>query len=166
MIAAALVLSLSLLQAAPGQIYRCTAADGAVGYQDQPCAGKQGVKLNADGDGAELRQWLRQFPKERRSQPARRRAPRSRRPADFTLVSEQQLAICSERFLACASGNGGKMDRCIAALPRCSAKKTTQCCPSSCISAYQSLRRGGNKLSAAVHDALMAPGRPSCAPPN
>jgi len=166
MIAAALVLSLSLMQAAPGQIYRCTAADGSVGYQDQPCEGKQGVKLEADADGAELRQWLQQFPKERRNSAAPRRAPRSRAPADFTLVSERQLAICSERFLACASGNASKMDRCIGALPRCSASKTSQCCPASCISAYQSLRRSGNKLSAAVHDALMAPDRPSCAPPS
>ena len=166
MLFAALVLSLSVASAAPGQIYRCTKADGSVGFQDQPCAGQQGTKLDGDADAAQLRQWLRQFPKERRAAPAAGSAARTRPPADFTMVSESQLAVCSERFLACASGDAGKMDRCIAALPRCSASRNSQCCPSSCISAYQTLRRSGNKLSAAVHDALMAPGRPSCAPPD
>ncbi len=162
MLAAALLVSAALV--APGQIYKCAAADGSARFQDKPCAGQEGTKLDADGDAAQLRQWLQQFPKESRSQPAAKRSASSRPAADFSVVSEAQLAVCSEKFLACASGNANKMDACIAALPRCSASRSQGCCPASCISAYQGLRRNGSKLSAAVRNALMAPGRPSCAP--
>ena len=48
---------------APGDIYRCKDASGAVSFQDQPCAGGEKARLARSGDDPAdseraLRQWL------------------------------------------------------------------------------------------------------------
>lgn len=150
---------------APGQIYRCPAKDGSVHYQDQPCAGG---KQFAGGSGSEqeLRSWLEGMaaparPPARSSGGATRGTPSS---APILSASERLIAVCSERFLACASDKPAVMDRCVAALPRCSSNRSSGCCPSSCVEAYQARRNQGSPLPNAVRGALLDPSSgPSCA---
>jgi hypothetical protein len=153
---------------APGQIYRCPASDGSVHYQDQPCAG--GKKFSGGtSDEQDLRSWLEGMaaPAARAPAASSGRAPsRSTGAAPLLSASERLIAVCSERFLACASDQAAKMDRCVAALPRCSSTRSSGCCPSSCVEAYQSRRNQGSPLPAAVRGALLDPSSgPSCAAP-
>jgi hypothetical protein len=152
---------------APGEIYRCPASDGSVHYQDQPCAG--GKQFAGGADEQELRSWL-----EGMAAPAARPTARSSGgsarassgSAPILSASERLIAVCSERFLACASDKPALMDRCVAALPRCSSSRSSGCCPSSCVEAYQVRRSQGSPLPNAVRGALLDPASgPSCAAP-
>lgn len=145
---------------APGQIYRCPSADGSVNYQDQPCAGGQRF-AGGDEDLQSLRGWLQEMAPPKASAPARGASVPTRR---YSSASEQLIAVCSERFLACASDKPALMDRCVAALPSCGAGRSSGCCPASCVSAYQQRRQAGSPLAAAVRGALLDPSSgPSCA---
>lgn len=162
-----------LALAAPGDIYRCQDAAGRVSYQDQPCVGASSARLAQSNDSAAsqlaLQQWLDQQRGRRiASTPATTNASPGSRPLlhPGSVVSEAQLAGCSERFLHCANGDAQSMDRCISALPRCSAQGAGPCCPQACISRYQSLRQNGSTLASAVRLALLDPDAPACmAPP-
>jgi hypothetical protein len=77
------------------------------------------------------------------------------------VVSEAQLAICSERFLHCAHGDAATMDRCVDRLPRCGSA-TGACCPQVCVDRYQGLRAAGQPLAASVRLALLDPDAPGC----
>lgn len=158
-----------LALSAPGEIYRCRDASGALAYQDHPCAGSaSSAKLAAGGDSAasqlELQQWLDGYRK--RSGGSKAPAPTVGRQAYPALsggtVTEAQLAICSERFLHCAHGDEATMDRCVDRLPRCGGSAGGACCPQACVGRYQDLRRAGQPLAAAVRLALIDPDAPAC----
>jgi hypothetical protein len=164
---------LTIALAAPGDIYRCRDATGAVSFQDHPCACGESARLTASGDDPAasqraLQQWLDQHRGQRdRALPATSSAPRSVRPPySGGPISEAQLAMCSERFLYCAHGDAAIMDACINQLPRCGKGASGACCPQSCISRYQSLRQDGNALALSVKLALLNPDAPACAAPN
>jgi hypothetical protein len=156
-LASAALLTLAL---GANDIHRCSDG-GRVVFQDKPCAGA-GVSIRLDGDTAsaqaELRRWLEADKASRGAQPAATEAPTSSRP----VAGEAQLAVCSERFLACASDDAAAMDGCVAALPRCGGASSA-CCPAACIDRYQSLRGEGHGLASAVRLALLDPAQPSCA---
>ncbi len=151
-----------------GAMYRCTDAAGAVAFQDRPCESARGEDRIEGGEPA-LRRWL----ESQRGAPARPtargatsaglgparspstpagRAELAAIPAPVS-VSERRLAICSERFLACAHGDSLRMDRCVAQLPRCGGGSAA-CCPASCLDRYAELRSAGNALADAVSGAL------------
>ena len=152
----------------PGAMYRCTDAAGAVAFQDRPCESARGEDRIAGGEQA-LRRWLEAQRGDspptpaRAGPPARAEAGRggaaAPRPADVAAASapagasERRLAICSERFLACAHGDPVRMDRCVASLPRCGGGSTA-CCPARCLDRYAELRGAGSALADAVHGAL------------
>lgn len=168
-----LTLSMIVLVAAlgaPGQIYRCQSATGAVSFQDQPCAGAaSAAKVSAGDDSAAsqraLQQWLDDY---------RSRAPRAAHAATPSridrragggvggTVTEAQLAMCSERFLDCARGDGAAMDRCVDRLPRCGSSGAAPCCPQACVARYQGLRADGQPMANAVRLALLDPAAPAC----
>lgn len=161
-----------LALAAPGDIYRCADSTGKLSYQDHPCAGTGSSTRLAGGDSdtaasqRALQQWLDQqrgvaLP----AAPANPAPAASRRVWLPGPVSEAQLAVCSERFLHCAQGNAAAMDRCVSQLPRCADGQADACCPSVCISRYQSLRQQGQELASAVRLALLDPSAPACSAP-
>lgn len=155
--------------AAPGDIYRCKNAAGAVSYQDQPCAGAATAPMiKAGNDSAAsqlaLQQWLDGY-RQRSGTPGTKPTPRALplpRSSDGAAVSEAQLAMCSERFLGCAHGDAATMDRCVDRLPRCGAGGGGSCCPQACIGRYQGLRQNGQPLASAVRLALLDPDAPGC----
>lgn len=159
--------------AAPGEIFRCRDASGALRFQDKPCAGVPSTRIVGGGsDTADSQRALRQWLDAQR--PAQAVAPVTRRIAVPTrpiirtagsAVSEAQLAMCSERFLHCANGDGPAMDACVGRLPRCDSSRQGECCPQACISRYQSLRLAGQPLASAVRLALLNPDAPACAAP-
>jgi len=167
---------LASLWAAPGEIYRCAKPDGGASYQDRPCAGapagRAQDRLSASDDPAALRAWLSRYRQQPPSatphrQPSIEPAPRlAREPHPdeaSTPLSEQQLAICSERFYVCADGDSGRMDRCVAHMAQCAAGGGSACCPSQTLACYRDLRASGSTPAAAVRGALLGPG-PSCGP--
>ena len=151
---------------APGDIYRCKDASGAVSFQDQPCDGGESAHLARAGDAPAdseraLRQWLDAYRGRAAATPAapaRERAPRGM-PGS---IGEAQLAMCSERFLHCASGDATAMDACIARLPACEGAGGGACCPRACVARYQDLRSAGHALAPAVRLALLDPAAPAC----
>lgn len=152
---------------APGDIYRCKDATGAVSFQDQPCAGGESAHLARAGDDPAdseraLRQWLDEYRGRSTTtpdaSPAKVAPPRWQGGA----IGEAQLAMCSERFLHCASGDAAAMDACIARLPACEAGGGGACCPRSCVARYQDLREAGHALAPAVRLALLDPDAPAC----
>jgi hypothetical protein len=152
-------LLLALLLAAPGDLYRCTGADGRVGFQDRPCAAGAGSRLSArGGDPAaaerELRAWLRslQAPAPPRAGTS---APSHHMAAGSVVLDEATLATCSARFLACADQRQGRMDDCIARTPSCSGAPSGACCPAAVVARYRSLRQGGADLPGATRAALL-----------
>ncbi|MGE4071161.1 MAG: hypothetical protein AB7E72_08295 [Lysobacterales bacterium] len=161
----AIVLLLSL--GASGDIYRCADSNGALSYQDKPCASGASARLAASGSDAAatqraLQQWLDQHRDRAAASPRPAAAP-ARVPLTFGgPVSEAQLAMCSERFLGCAHGQAEVMDTCVARLPRCSAKVGSGCCPQACVSRYQALRQAGKPLALSVKLALLDPDAPAC----
>jgi hypothetical protein len=162
----AIVLLLSL--GASGDIYRCADANGTLSYQDKPCSSGASARLaTAGGDASAtqraLQQWLDQHRDRTAASPRPSAAPASV-PMNFGgAISEAQLAMCSERFLGCAHGEAQVMDACVARLPRCSARVRSGCCPQTCVSRYQDLRRAGNPLATSVKLALLDPQYPACA---
>ncbi len=161
-------LLLAVALAAPGDIYRCKDAAGAVSYQDHPCAGASTAPMIKAGDDSAasqlaLQQWLDGY---RQRSDAGRGQPTSRplslpRSGTGAAVSEAQLAMCSERFLHCAHGDAATMDRCVDRLPRCGSGGAP-CCPQACIARYQGLRQSGQPLASAVRLALLDPDAPAC----
>ncbi len=169
-----LLLESALVCSAPGEIYRCRDASGALRFQDKPCAGVPSTRIAGGGtDTADSQRALRQWLDAQRPAPAvapsTRRIESPARPITRSLggaVSQAQLAMCSERFLHCANGDGPAMDACVGRLPRCAGRQQGQCCPQACISRYQSLRLAGQPLAAAVRLALLNPNAPACAAPD
>ena len=156
---------------APGEIYRCQNASGAVSFQDKPCAGAASAsRISAGNDSAAsqlaLQQWLDAYrqraPSASRSTAPARTYQRAGVGSVGGAVSEAQLAMCSERFLHCARGDGAAMDRCVDALPRCGASGAAPCCPQACVSRYQGLRADGQPMANAVRLALLDPAAPAC----
>lgn len=152
MLAPALLL-LASLSLAPGDIYRCRDGGGRVSFQDQPCAGGEQARLGSGASEQALRAWLDAQPGGRAAPSASVPLPRTR-PAGA--ISEAQLAVCSERFLHCASDDAAAMDRCIGGLARGGG------CPSACVERYQALRGQGHALAPAVRLALLDPAAPAC----
>lgn len=160
---AALLLALAL--AAPGDLVRCVGADGQVRWQDRPCArGERSDRLGdarATANPDDLRRRIEALrgsappPRPRAAPPA---APATRATA---AIGEAALAICSERFLACAHHDRARMDACIAAIPRC-AGDGGACCPTACTTSYARERRAGAAPSDAVYLALLAPDAGGC----
>jgi hypothetical protein len=153
---------------APGEIYRCKDAAGAVSYQDHPCATHAAEsKIVAGGDSAasqlELQRWLDGYRQRAGSSMPRQsiRTPESVVAHTGGVISESQLAICSERFLHCAHGDAATMDRCVDRLPRCGASAGA-CCPQACVDRYQALRASGEPLATSVRLALLDPNAPAC----
>lgn len=162
---ATLVLILSL--GASGDIYRCADANGRLSYQDHPCSSGTSARLSAAGqDSAASQRALQQWLDQQRPQHGHSTSvavSNSRPSLRFAgAISEAQLAICSERFLACAHGEAPVMDACVARLPRCSATLGSNCCPQACVSRYQDLRVAGNSLATSVKLALLDPDAPAC----
>lgn len=167
------LLLLSLALGAPGDIYRCADASGKLSFQDRPCVQGSSTQLARHGEDPatserELRQWLDHY---RLKQPhsggqgnvdQSNPAPRDRYPTDAGVVTEAQLAMCSERFLDCAHGDAAAMDACVDQLPRCSAAGGAPCCPQACVSRYQALRSDGQELATSVRLALLDPAAPAC----
>ncbi len=153
---------------APGEIYRCKDAAGAVSYQDHPCAAHAAEsKIAGGGDSAasqlELQRWLDGYRQRAGNSTPRpsARAPESVVRRSDGGVSEAQLAMCSERFLHCAHGDAATMDRCVDRLPRCGST-TGACCPQVCVDRYQGLRAAGQPLATSVRLALLDPDAPGC----
>jgi len=155
---------------APGDIYRCKNASGAVSFQDKPCAGGNSARLATKGEDsgksmAALQRWLdQQGPSTSAPTNYRQSAPmRSRVSGSAAGVNEAQLAGCSERFLYCANGNAVAMDACVDNLRRCSGIAGGACCPQSCITRYQDFRGQGQGMASSVRLALLDPTSPNCA---
>lgn len=145
-------LLLASVLAAPGDIYRCRDGTGRVSFQDQPCASGEQARLSGGASEQALRAWLDAQPGGR---PIATRTAVPMRPRPAGGVSEAQLALCSERFLHCASDDPGAMDACIARLPGAG-------CPAACVERYQALRGQGHALAPAVRLALLDPDAPAC----
>lgn len=165
---------IALALSAPGDIYRCTNAAGQVSFQDHPCSGGKAAHLASAGEDSAasqlaLQQWLDAHRKSAGAAmppgAAVPSTPSGRLPLGAGLVSEAQLAACSERFLGCAQGDAGRMDACVNRLPRCSRHGADACCPQACISRYLALRQDGNPLAVSVRLALLDPYAPACAAP-
>lgn len=146
-----------------GEIYRCS-ADGRVVYQDKPCPGSTSKGIKTDGDPAKAQRELQRWLAEQRQRAPAQAPPSATETRSAVDVSEARLAVCSERFLGCASGDAVTMDACVAALPRCETSGGS-CCPHACIARYQTLRREGLELASAVRLALLDPNAPACATP-
>lgn len=162
-----LLLGLTLVFAAPGEIYRCVDGDGKASFQDRPCAGADANRRGAampgrSDDPAAVREWLASLSRTRtpatpdapaaRVLELRAPTPRASRPV---FASERSLAICSERYYHCASANAATMDACVAAMPRCGSGADTGCCPAASVACYRSLRSDGQPLASAVRGALL-----------
>jgi hypothetical protein len=160
---AALLLTLAF--AAPGDLVRCVGADGQVRWQDRPCArGERSDRLGDAGSSADPEALRRRIEALRGSAPPPR--PRAApavgaAPRPNVAISEAALAVCSERFLACAHHDRARMDACIAAIPRC-AGGGGACCPAACTTSYARERRGGAAPPDAVYLALLAPEAGGC----
>lgn len=166
------------LATAPGELIRCVAADGSVRWQDRPCARDERsdtVVTAKDGtlDTEALRQRIEALRGARAPSGAPARggtAPAASREAPVlsyaggpnAVIGEHALAVCSERFLACAHHDHARMDACIAAIPRCGAGGP--CCPPPCTAAYARERRAGTAPPDAVYVALLAPDAGGCGP--
>ena len=146
---------------APGDLYRCTSPSGALSFQDRPCTtGTSAQMPTADGGNAptevELHEWLQQLPANRKRESSQKSAARVIEWAgNAPPLSERSLAICSERFLACASNLASRMDACVAATPRCNSSIVKGCCPADTLNHFQHLRRLGVGLSNATREALL-----------
>lgn len=168
-------LSLLMLLAlgSAGDIFHCKGRDGAMTFQDKPCANNAGTLLSSksDSDRADLmrlRQALKKIERSAattpefraRTRPSSQTFPRwaNRGPADANL-----LAACSSQFFACASGDTPRMDRCVAGIARCGAGRGSGCCPAECLSRYQDLRRAQFSAAQSVRDALLDDSVGSCA---
>ena len=164
------LLLLTLTLGAPGDIYRCTDTAGKVSFQDKPCVRGTSAQLARHGDDAaaserELRQWLDSYRRLAGSaSPAAARVPAQQEGSRYVggVVSEAQLAMCSERFLHCAQGDAAAMDACVDRLPRCGSSASAPCCPQACVDRYQSLRGDGQELATSVRLALLDPAAPAC----
>ena len=165
------LLLLTLALGAPGDIYRCSDAAGKVSYQDKPCVRGASAQLARHGEDPatserELRQWLDRYRVRQAGSPttAAARAPTPPDRASYVgaVVSEAQLAMCSERFLDCAHGDDAAMDACVDRLPRCGSSGAAPCCPQACVSRYQALRGDGQELATSVRLALLDPAAPAC----
>ncbi|GMU42897.1 MAG: DUF4124 domain-containing protein [Xanthomonadales bacterium] len=142
---------------ASGDIYRCRDAAGKLSFQDQPCAGGQQTRLAGGASERALRAWLD-------AQPGGSPPPAATSlrgvPRPTSAIGEAQLAICSERFLHCASDDADAMDRCVAGLARSGG------CPNACVARYQALRAEGHALAPAVRLTLLDPSAPACGAPS
>lgn len=174
-----MISSLSLIAvlalSAAGDIYHCAGKDGAMVFQDKPCAAARGVLLStksksADGDLIKLRLALKKIERQIPASPVGARAA-ARRPARLPFgnwnnrgpADQGLLAACSSRFFECAGDNALRMDRCVAVIPRCGAGRSAQCCPGECITRYQDLRRAQFGPAQSVRDALLDDSVGSCA---
>ena len=174
-IGASLVAALAL--GAAGDIFSCAGRDGAVVFQDKPCGDNSSVLLSSKSNSSmgessnrdllRLRQALKKLERSTRPQPQRAPVRRfsvpprrwtNRGPADQGL-----LAACSSRFFECAEGNALRMDRCVAAIPRCNVGRNTTCCPDDCVMRYLDLRRAQFTPAQSVRDALLDDSVGSCA---
>ncbi len=162
----------AMLFAAPGDIYRCKNAAGAVSFQDKPCSGGSSAKLatKVEDSGksmASLQRWLDQQGPSTSSAPSYTRANNAPLPSrvrgSASAVNEAQLAGCSERFLYCANGNAAAMDACVSNLRRCAGSAGGACCPQQCITRYQDFRGQGQGMASSVRLALLDPTSPNCA---
>ena len=149
-------------------IYRCV-SNGAVHYQQLPCAGAQAGQLSAQesADPQALRRWLDEL---RATLPATRSTARSSSPSVTTQrrvlidagglpprpTSEVALAQCSAEFLRCADSDSDRMDRCIGQIPQCGTSNAKPCCANAFVVRYQKLRQSGQSRKLAVRDALLA----------
>lgn len=171
-----------LALSATGEIFSCAGRDGVVVFQDKPCADKNSLVLNSKSNSAktalttsdllQLRQTLQKLGRATRPQaapvrtwnaaaPALNAPPRrwaNRGPADQGL-----LAACSSRIFDCAEGNAPRMDRCVAAIPRCNVGRSAGCCPDDCVMRYLDLRRAQFTPAQSVRDALLDDSVGSCA---
>ncbi len=161
----------ALALGAHGDIYRCVGADGSVGFHDKPCKAGSSVLIGQKSDTpqADLRRLRLALSKLERAEPGHQRSesvikvlPRSlswksRGPANETL-----LAACSAQFFECAQADAVRMDRCVAALPRCGKSRSSGCCPDACVSRYGDLRGLGLAPAASVRNALFDDTYGSC----
>ena len=158
------LLAMAVALGGSGEIHRCAADGGRIVFQDKPCPGGASKGIKTDGDPAiaqrELQRWLAE--QRERTPPVAPTPSGSTQPRDAVTVTEARLAVCSERFLGCASGDAATMDACVAALPRCGPSGGS-CCPQACIARYQTLRQEGLALASAVRLALLDPSAPACA---
>lgn len=146
-----------------GEIFSCRNAAGQLIFQDQPCAGAKSAPLAASEDSAAGLSALRRALAQRRpAQTPPTSAPTGQSTFASGPVSEAQLSACSARFFDCAHGNAPAMDRCVSALPRCTANQRSSCCPQACIARYQGFRQQGLGMAAAVRLALIDPSAPGC----
>jgi hypothetical protein len=168
------------LATAPGDLIRCVARDGSVRWQDTPCArDERSDTVVTAKDGTLDTEALRSRIEALRGSGGRSatgssttlRAPRAASASappiaseggPNTPIGEQALAVCSERFLACAHHDHARMDACIAAIPRCGSGGP--CCPPPCTAAYARERRAGTPPPDAVYVALLAPDAGGCGP--
>jgi hypothetical protein len=152
-----------------GDIFHCAGPDGAMVFQDKPCTTKSVLlsskTQSADADLMKLRQALKKIERTAPNPPQRVHTPRvltqrwsNRGPADQRL-----LAACSSQFFECAGSNAGRMDRCVAGIPRCGSGRAANCCPSECVTRYQDLRRARFTPAQSVRDALLDNTIGSCA---
>lgn len=163
------LLMLAIALGAPGDIYRCTDTAGKVSFQDQPCVRGTSAQLARHGDDPatserELRQWLDSYRGRQSGSQSPGAAPAQQDRSRYVggVVSEAQLAMCSERFLHCAQGDAAAMDACVDRLPRCGSSASAPCCPQACVDRYQSLRGDGQELATSVRLALLDPAAPAC----
>ena len=170
MIAASLF-ALAVVFSAKGEIYRCVDADGSIGFHDRPCKHSRSVLIGkkSDSPDADLRKLRDALSRLEQSDPPPRPAARTQNSAPLQLnwrtlgpVDEQRLAVCSSQFFSCAEGNAPRMDRCVAAIPRCDIRRSSGCCPAECVSRYRDLRRNGVLPAPAVRNALLDERYGSC----
>ncbi len=166
MSAGAALLLLAVL-AAPGEMIRCVGADGQVRWQDRPCArGERSDHIGNAAGSANLDTLRRRIEALRGSAPpprSRQTAPGGAAPRARVAIGEAALAVCSERFLACAHHDHARMDACIGAIPRC--ERGGACCPGACTEAYARERRAGALPPDAVYLALLDPDGGGCGAP-
>jgi hypothetical protein len=161
------LLLFAAVAAAPGDLIRCVGADGVVRWQDRPCArGEQSDRVEGGTATPDTTSLRRRIEALRGTAPPP--LPRAARAPGYrgtpTAVPEAQLAVCSERFLACAHHDGARMDACIAGIPAC-ARGGGPCCPTACTAAYARERRAGTTPPDAVYLALVAPDGGGCGLP-
>ncbi len=169
MIAMALLAALAL--GAHGDIYRCVAADGSIGFHDKPCKAGSSVLVGQKSETpqADLRRLRVALSKLERVEPDNRKPapvietlPRSLGWQSLGPANEALLAACSAQFFECAQANAVRMDRCVATLPRCGKRRSSGCCPEACVSRYGDLRGRGLAPAASVRNALFDDTYGSC----
>jgi hypothetical protein len=153
-----------------GDIFHCVGPDGAMVFQDKPCTTKSVLlsskTKSSDADLLKLRQALKKIERAAPPPPPRVHASSlmtqqrwsSRGPADQSL-----LAACSSQFFECAGSDAGRMDRCVAVIPRCGNGRSASCCPGECVTRYLDLRRARFTPAQSVRDALLDNTSGSCA---